>query len=167
MNKSALSSRAVRLIASLGSLLCAGRYAIAEEANTPGTIGFDGTAYVPTFALPPPLYMSDEAATALPRKPFDMEEPMYRAVAAGQAGKMRKQASQFTGPRFKHLTGLYPATLCAATIAGVAAMYATPVKPMPARNKRKVLLYLPGGGLVMGAADGTGGDCQHYSSSGA
>jgi acetyl esterase/lipase len=146
----------VKLLAGLIMLTFAGGLASGAETGAPGTIGADGTVNVPSFALPPSLYMSEEAAKALPRKPNDMEEPMYRALAAGQAGEMRKRASEFMAPRFKHLTSLYPVTMRATTIAGVPAMYASPVKPIPARNKRKILLDLPGGGFVMGTGNGTG-----------
>lgn len=133
-----------------------GSMANAQEAGAPGSIEPDGTVNVPSFPLPPSMYMSDEASKALPRKPHDPEEMMFRALAAGQAGEMRKKMPQFMAPRFQHLTELYPVTMRNATIAGVPAVYATPVKPIPARNKRKILLNLPGGGFVMGAADGTG-----------
>ena len=163
MNTITLSNRmalrrftGVKLFAGLTLLTFAGGIASAEETATPGTIGADGTVNVPTFALPPSMYMSEEAAKVLPRKPVDMEEPMYRALAAGKAGEMRKRTPEFMAPRFKHLTELYPVTMRNTTIAGVPVVYATPVKAIPARNKSKILIDLPGGGFVMGTADGTG-----------
>ena len=129
---------------------------ISASAVSTGTIESDGTVVVPSFQLPPSLYMSDEAKAALPRKPSDPEEGMFRALAAGKAGEMRKRMPEFMAPRLKHLTELYPVTMRATTIAGVPAVIATPVKPLPKGNSRKVLLNLPGGGFVMGAADGTG-----------
>ena len=121
-----------------------------------GTIESDGTVVVPSFQLPPSIYMSDEAKAALPRKPTDPEEGMFRALAAGKAGEMRKRMPEFMAPRLRHLTDLYPVTMRPTTIAGVPAVIATPVKPLPKGNSRKILLNLPGGGFVMGAADGTG-----------
>ena len=129
---------------------------VTSGTTNSGTIEPDGTVVVPSFPLPPSLYMSDEAKAALPRKPTDPEEGMFRALASGKAGEFRKRMPEFMASRLKHLTDLYPVTMRPATIAGVAAVIATPVKPIPKANSRKVLLNLPGGGFVMGAADGTG-----------
>ena len=126
------------------------------QAESTGTIESDGAVVVPPFMLPPSMYLSDAAKAALPRKPTDPEEGMFRALASGKAGEMRKRMPEFMGPRIKHLTDLYPVTMRPTTIAGVPAVFATPVKPMPKGNRRKILLNLPGGGFVMGAADGTG-----------
>jgi acetyl esterase/lipase len=63
---------------------------------------------------------------------------------------------EFMAPRLKHLTELYPVTMRTTTIAGVPAVFATPVKPIPKGNQRKILLNLPGGGFVMGEAGSTG-----------
>ncbi|MET0366158.1 MAG: alpha/beta hydrolase fold domain-containing protein, partial [Sphingobium sp.] len=129
--------------------------AVAQDTSH-GSIEPDGTVIVPSFRLPPSIYLSDEAKKALPRKPTDQEEGMVRALASGKVGEFRKRMPEFVAPRIKHLTDLYPVTLRTAEIAGVPAVYATPVKPMPATNRRKILLNLPGGGFVMGVAGGTG-----------
>lgn len=81
---------------------------------------------------------------------------MVRALASGKVGEFRKRMPEYMAPRIKHLTALYPVTLRNAEIAGVSAVYVTPVKPMPAANRKKILLNLPGGGFVMGVAGGTG-----------
>ena len=127
----------------------------AQNGNT-GTIEPDGTVVVPSFRLPPSMYLSDEAKAALPRKPTDPEEGMFRALAAGKVGEFRQRMPEFMAPRLKHLAELYPVTMRVATIAGVPAVFATPVKPMPKANRRKIMLNLPGGGFVMGVAGGTG-----------
>jgi acetyl esterase/lipase len=127
----------------------------AQSGDT-GSIETDGTVVVPSFQLPPSMYLSDAAKAALPRKPSDPEEGMFRALASGQAGEFRKRMPEFMAPRLKHLTDLYPVTMRDTTIAGVPAVIATPVKPIPKANRRKILLNLPGGGFVMGAANGTG-----------
>jgi acetyl esterase/lipase len=100
--------------------------------------------------------LSDQAKAALPRKPVDMEAPMNRALAAGNAGAMRARIGEFMAPRIKHFVELYPVTMRSAEIAGVAAVFVTPVQAIPAGNRNKILLNLPGGGFVMGAAPGTG-----------
>ena len=126
------------------------------QQSAPGTIDPDGTVNVPTFPLPPSIYLSEEARTALPRTPTDPEEGMLRALAAGKAGELRKKMPQFMASRIKHLVDLYPVTMRVTSIAGVPAVIATPVKPIPSRNKHKIVLNLPGGGFVMGEAGSTG-----------
>jgi len=121
-----------------------------------GIISGDGTVTVPSFDLPPSIYLSEEARKALPRSPIDMEAPMLRALAAGKIGELRKMMPQLMGGRIKKLTETYGVKTRAAEIAGVPAVYATPVKPLPAANRRKILLNLPGGGFMMGVASGTG-----------
>lgn len=127
----------------------------AQASNT-GSIEPDGTVVVPSFSLPPSIYMSDEAKAALPRKPTDPEDGMFRALASGKVGEFRKRMPEFMAPRIKHLTELYPVTVRQTTIAGVPAVIATPVKPIPKGNRRKIMLNLPGGGFVMGEAGSTG-----------
>ena len=158
-------ARSLRNLAALAAATLLVSTAIWRDANAQtaasgaadsGTIEADGTVDVPAFRLPPSIYLSDQAKAALPRKPIDMEEPMNRALAAGNAGAMRARIGEFMAPRIKHLVELYPVTMRSADIAGVPAVYVTPVKPMPAGNRSKILLNLPGGGFVMGAAPGTG-----------
>ena len=126
------------------------------QAPDTGSIEADGTVLVPSFALPPSLYMSDEARAKLPRRPTDQEEGMFRALAAGKVGELRKRMPELMAARTKHLTDLYPVTIRTTTLAGVPAVYATPVKPIPKANQRKILLNFPGGGFVMGEAGSTG-----------
>ncbi|MFN3799943.1 MAG: alpha/beta hydrolase, partial [Sphingobium yanoikuyae] len=64
-----------------------------------GAIEPDGTVHVPGFRLPPSIYLSEAAKKALPRTPTDPEEPMMRAVAAGQAGALRQRMPQLVAPR--------------------------------------------------------------------
>lgn len=151
----AASLAAAALLA--GGLATSG--AAAQPAPPPsagGGIEADGTVEVPAFRLPPSLYLSDAAKASLPRKPTDMEEPLYRALQAGNAGAMRARIGEFMAPQIKHHADLYPVTMKPGTIAGVPAVWVTPVKPMPAANRSKIMLNLPGGGFVMGAAPGTG-----------
>lgn len=128
----------------------------AASAEGGGSIEPDGTVNVPAFSLPPSIYLSDQAKAAMPRKPTDPEELMFKALAAGNAGAMRARIGEFMAGTIKHHADLYPVTMRPGTIAGVPAVYVTPVKPVPAANRKKILLNLPGGGFVMGAAPGTG-----------
>ncbi|CAN7500840.1 alpha/beta hydrolase fold domain-containing protein [Phenylobacterium sp. LjRoot219] len=128
----------------------------AAPAAGGGTIEADGTVNVAPFQLPPSIYLSEKAKAALPRKPTDPQEQMYRALQAGKAGEMRARIGEFMAPTIKHHADLYPVTMAPTTIAGVQAVRVSPVKPIPAANKKKILLNLPGGGFVMGSANGTG-----------
>lgn len=126
------------------------------DTGAPGTIEPDGTVVVPSFRLPPSIYLSDAAKAALPREVADPEEPMMQAVAAGKAGELRRQMPELMAPRIAHLAERYPVTMRTTTIAGVPAVFATPVAPMPEGNRRKIMLNLPGGGFIMGEAGSTG-----------
>jgi acetyl esterase/lipase len=121
-----------------------------------GSIEADGTVMVPSFVLPPSTYMSDEAKRALPRTPTDPEEPMRQMLAAGQVGAVRPKIGQIMAPRIDQLKAMYQVTTRDAEIAGVAAVYATPAGGVPKANTGKIMLNLPGGGFIMGAAAGTG-----------
>ncbi|CAN7460463.1 alpha/beta hydrolase fold domain-containing protein [Phenylobacterium sp. LjRoot225] len=154
--RSRLACAAAALAVSGLSAHGAGAQPAPPAGAQPGTIEADGTVNVPTFQLPPSIYLSDEAKAALPRKPSDPEEPMFRALASGSAGAMRAKIGQYMAGTIKHHADLYPVTMRETTIAGVQAIVVTPVKPVPAANRRKILLNLPGGGFVMGAAGGTG-----------
>lgn len=121
-----------------------------------GSVEPDGTVIVSSFKLPPSIYLSDEAKKALPRTPSDMEAGMFQALAAGKVGELRNRMPELMGPRIEKLTDTYGVTTRTAEIAGVPAVYATPVKSVSKANRKKILLNLPGGGFVMGAAGGTG-----------
>lgn len=139
----------------VGLALVAGAPAQAQDPVS-GTIASDGTVNVPPFALPPSIYLSDEAKKALPRKPTDPEEGLGRLLASGRVGEIRQKMPQLMAAKIRHLVDLYPVTMRATAIADVPAVIATPIRPIPRRNRRKVLLNLPGGGFVMGEAGSTG-----------
>jgi epsilon-lactone hydrolase len=156
MNRNLLR-RSARLFAIISALSVTTSWLHAQEASAPpGKIESDGTVVVAPFKLPPSIYMSEDAKKALPRTPSDPEALMLRALAAGQVGELRKRMPELMGARTKKLADMYGVTTRAAEIAGVPAVYATPAKPVPAANRKKILLNLPGGGFVMGVASGTG-----------
>jgi epsilon-lactone hydrolase len=154
-----MQNRVLSKVAGLvGMALVLGASALRAQdlPQSSGSIEADGTVVVPSFELPPSVYMSEESRKALPRKPTDMEAGMFQALAAGKVGELRNRMPEIMGPRLKKLTDMYGVTTRVGEIAGVPAVYATPVKPMPKANAKKILLNLPGGGFVMGAAGGTG-----------
>lgn len=131
--------------------------ALAQDAAVPaGAIEPDGTVLVPSFKLPPSPYVSDEARKAMPRKPTDPEAPMNSALAAGQAGAMRARIGEFMKPRLDGLKAKYGVVTRDTKIAGISATITAPAAGVPKANAGKVLLDLPGGGFVMGSANGTG-----------
>jgi acetyl esterase/lipase len=138
------------------SSIVSAQQAAGEGARNSGSIEADGTVVVPSFKLPPSIYLSDEAKKALPRTSSDPEEPMRRAVAAGQAGALRQKMPQIMAPRLDRLKAMYRVETRTGDIAGVPAVYARPVAGVPKANAAKILLNLPGGGFVMGVAGGTG-----------
>ena len=160
MNLHAKRNLRARLTSAAAALAVSGLAAAASAqpsaAPPANPIEADGTVNVPSFRLPPSIYLSDQAKAALPRKPTDMEAPMHQALASGKAGEMRARVGEFMAPTIKHHAELYPVTMTPTTIAGVPAVRVTPVKPIPAANKKKILLNLPGGGFVMGSSQGTG-----------
>lgn len=130
--------------------------ALAQQAPAAdGSIEADGTVVVPSFRLPPSIYLSDQARKALPRTPTDQEAPM-RALKPEQIGPIRKQMGQILASRLNPLKEKFGVTTREAEIAGVPAVYATPTGGVPKANTGKILLNLPGGGFVMGVASGTG-----------
>lgn len=154
-NRRSVSPCLPSLFASM-ALACAPAALAQQAVAGSGSIESDGTVVVPSFNLPPSVYLSDEAKKALPRTPSDSEEPMMRAVAAGQAGALRQKMPQIMAPRLDRLKAMYKVETRVGEIAGVPAVYARPVAGVPKANAGKILLNLPGGGFVMGAAGGTG-----------
>jgi acetyl esterase/lipase len=130
--------------------------ALAQDAPAAsGAIEADGTVVVPSFRLPPSIYLSDEARKAQPRTPTD-PEAMMRSLPPERIGPLRLQMGQIMAPRLDPLRAKYKVVTRNAEIAGVPAVYATPAGGVPKANAGKILLNLPGGGFVMGVASGTG-----------
>src|SRR5258706_1394450 len=100
--------------------------------------------------------MSDEARKALPRSPTDPEDSMFQALASGQVGQIRPRMGEYMAPRHERLRQMYGVKTELGAIAGIQTVTMTPAGGVPAANRSKVLLNLPGGGFVMGAANGTG-----------
>lgn len=160
MNNSGSAVRSARIFLATCAGLMTGLPGVgaAQSAGSSSEVPIeaDGTVNVPAFALPPSIYISEQAKAALPRKPVDAEAPMVAALAAGKAGEMRGRMAEYMAPKFKHYAELFPVTREETTIAGVQAIYYRPAAGIPRGNASKILLNLPGGGFVMGHAAGTG-----------
>jgi acetyl esterase/lipase len=139
----------------IAGLMATGNLARAQQ-STPGDVEPDGTVIVPSFRLPPSIYLSDEAKKALPRKAVDPEEGGPRLLAAGKVPESRAMVPKAMEAQRKHLVALYPVTMREATIAGVPAVFVRPAGGAPPQNRNKILINLPGGGFMLGSAAGTG-----------
>ena len=138
----------------VAAMVCASGAAQAQQSG--GTINPDKTVVVPSFELPPSIYVSAEAKAAMPAKPTDPEEQMRRMLDAGMVPSVRPKIGQYMTPQIDRIKKLYAVTTRDAVIAGVPAVYVTPAGGVTKANKAKILLNLPGGGFVMGMAPGTG-----------
>lgn len=155
-SETAPRSRVVVAAAGVAALLASGSAIAQDVSAAPSPIAADGTVTVPSFPLPPSVYLSAEARAALPREPHDADAPLRMALQAGKAGEMRSRMKEFMASKVKHLTELYPVTVQDTTIAGVPAVRIAPAGGVPRANAKKIMLNLPGGGFVMASAYGTG-----------
>jgi epsilon-lactone hydrolase len=152
-----MASNALTAIVATSLALLSGQLAMAQDpAPAPGTIKPDGTVVVPSFELPPSIYLSPEALKAMPKAPMDPEAMMFQALKAGKAGEMRARIGEFMKPRHDQLKAMYRVESRAGELAGVPAVWMKPIAGVPSANRKKLLLNLPGGGFVMGTANGTG-----------
>ena len=134
-----------RTLAAMALALSASQLTLAEEATDSGSIEPDGTVVVPSFKLPPSLYLSEEARKALPRTPVDMEAPMRDLLRTGKVGETRGRIPEIMAPKHKVLKEMYKVDSREGTIAGIQAFYATPANGVPKAYRDKILLNLPGG----------------------
>ena len=146
--KAVLHNMAATVVALLGGL-------IAQTGNAQA-IKPDKTVIVPSFELPPSIYVSDAAKNAMAKTPTDPEAQMRQMLAAGMVPAIRPKIGQYMAPQINKIKALYPVTTRDAMIAGVPAVYVTPAGGVPKGNAGKIMLNLPGGGFVMGMAPGTG-----------
>lgn len=122
---------------------------VAAQSNV-AKIDADGTVTVPSFRLPPSVYMSAEAKKALPREGTDSDY-WERLMTSGDAPAQRKAGANNLG-WIKHVKDLYPATTEEVTIAGVHGYRVTPAGGVPRQHRGKILINLSGGGFAMANA---------------
>lgn len=123
--------------------------AIAQQASQP-PIDADGTAHITELAVPPSSYMSPPARQSLidstrkPQNPIwsDVNAPIekLRALSEGPAG----MGAEFAKKR-------YAVDIQERSMGGVRTRVITPTSGVAARNARKVLIELHGGGFFTGA----------------
>jgi epsilon-lactone hydrolase len=111
----------------------------------------DGTVHVPAFAIPLSRYMSDAA-----KKRFIDEIDRARDAAlnpedARDITGLRASVDDEVRPLLERAKELYPVLIKEEWIGGVHTQIVTPRGDVAARNRRRVLINLHGGGFTVGA----------------
>ena len=114
-------------------------------------IDVDGTVTVPSYKLPPSVYMSAEAKKGLPREATDGDY-WSEMLTNGTAPAQRRAGGANNAAWLKHIKDLYPANTEEVTIAGVHGYRVTPASGVPKQHRRKILINLSGGGFAMANA---------------
>lgn len=128
----------------------------AHAQAAPKPVEADGTVNVPAFRLPPSVYLSPEAKKTLPRTARDDSAMLDRAVESGGIQRFRENMPRFMAPSIRREAELYPTKVERTEIAGVKAVRITPAAGVARKDRRKILLNLPGGGFLIGNAEGGG-----------
>lgn len=131
-------------------------HAAEETAAASGKpIEADGTVNVPIFQLPPSVYLSESAKTALPRKPQDHGSALESMVKSGAVPKIREGMRKSQTDAITKLASAHKVRIEKGTLGGIPGVWARPENP--AKNaKGKVLIDLPGGAFILGDASTTG-----------
>lgn len=129
--------------------------ALTDTQTTAKAIEPDGTVNVPGFRLPPSVYSSEEAKAALPRDAGSSADELGKLVADGQTERARSEYIASLAPAIAKMKLDMGVTVTSATIAGYHANWVRSVHDKSHRP-RAVLVNLPSGAFVFGAADGNG-----------
>lgn len=134
----------------LGMSLTVPSLAVAEERPNP--ISPDRTVTVPSFRLPPSVYVSQEARDRMAKRPADTGAALDSIARGGSevARRIRNGQDKVALARSAEMSRRYGVTIEATEIAGIKGYWVRPEKVAPA-NKGKVLVNLPGGGFVVSA----------------
>lgn len=122
----------------------------AEAQSNVAKIDTDGAVTVPSYRLPPSVYMSAEARKALPREAADGD--YWADMMTNGSAPAQRRAGANNADRIKHVKALYPANAEEVTIAGVHGYRVTPAGGVPKRHRGKILINLSGGGFAMANA---------------
>lgn len=138
------------LVVLAGIALAASTMVGAQNAGNP--VSTDGTVTIPSFNLPPSVYVSDEARKAMPKRPVDMGAALDRIAqgAPATAQRIRNGQDKIALSRSADISRRYGVTIVPAVVGGVQGYWVRPVKPVLA-NRGKVLVNMPGGGFVASA----------------
>ena len=122
----------------------------AEPRRT--TVDSDGTVHIPAFAVPLSRYMSEQA-----KQMFIDEALKPKATKANSSdgippiAKLRAKVDDWIRPMVEKAKILYPVNIEERKIGGVRTIVVTPKAGVSAKNSKRVLINLHGGGFRVGA----------------
>ncbi|HZT01884.1 MAG TPA: alpha/beta hydrolase fold domain-containing protein [Steroidobacteraceae bacterium] len=142
-----------RVISTLAAILCVLCAAPSHAEPVKAEIAPDGTVTVPSFKLPPSIYLSDAAKKALPRKAEDDGGTWWAQTASQhKAAEVRARIVKDSASHVAKLRDTYSVRIEETTIAGIHAYRVIPAHSRPGT----ILINLPGGGFLLGNAGGNG-----------
>lgn len=138
--------------------------ALAQEAAPPAStaaptpparasVATDGTVTVPRFVAPFSSLASEEAKRLF----IESNSPAFYASPIARMGNLPITEQRvildkhYLMPRIEKAKARYPVSIRPSTIGGVYVETITPAEGVPAKNAKRVLINLHGGGFVMGA----------------
>jgi acetyl esterase/lipase len=141
-------------VAMLGALAFAS-HGVAQPAGGRGARDADGTIHVPAGVMPPSVNMSAEAKASLAPP---TEGPGAAGGRGGRGGdaappsiaEQRVRMNEALQPRVAHMREMYPVDVQETMIDGISVAIITPKGGVPAKNKNRIMLNVPGGGFVTG-----------------
>lgn len=113
-------------------------------------IDTDGTVTVPSYKLPPSVYMSAEAKKSLPKDVADNESNVEELIANGSIPNLRKDIIRDMTAQINDLKKKYAVITRDTIIAGIPSLRIVPANKKLAKEK-KVLLNLHSGGFLVGS----------------
>ena len=126
---------------------------LAVAQDRPNPISPDRTVTVPSFRLPPSVYVSPEARQRMASRPADTGAALDGIAKGGAAvaQRIRNAQDKIALARSAEVGSRYGVTIEATEIAGIKGYWVRPTR-VASGNKGKVLVNLPGGGFVVAAA---------------
>ena len=131
-------------------LLAVSTVATSQALAASRTVDPDGTIHVQTVAIPPSAVLSDEARKALQRPTEGPGAAQPSPANAMSMAERRVAMNNDLQPRVQHMRDLYPVDIEETTIDGIPVAIITPKGGIPARNRNRIMLNVPGGGFVTG-----------------
>ncbi|MBS0424960.1 MAG: alpha/beta hydrolase fold domain-containing protein [Proteobacteria bacterium] len=113
-------------------------------------IDTDGTVTVPSYKLPPSVYMSAEAKKALPKDMEDNESGIEQLITNGGIPNLRKDIIRDMTAQINDLKKKHSVTTRDTIIAGIQAIRIIPVNKKLTKEK-KLLINLHSGGFLVGS----------------
>jgi len=105
----------------------------------------DGTAHLDHATVPPSSLLSPATRAVLARRPAAGAYPS--SPPAADMAVRRRQIEADLQPAIAHMRKLYPVDIAEGTMGGISIRSVIPQGGVPARNLRRVILDVPGGGF--------------------